>query len=402
MGISATDSEFLERVLAAGTILVNIGDIDILLEQILTEARFFTNADAGSIYTVEGGVLSFCHSQNDTITRRGDRIPYTRFSIPLSKSSMAGYVASTGEILNIDNVRKIPEEAPYSFDDSYDKAAFYRTRSTLTLPLINNRKVVVGVLQLINARSGSREFIAFHSRMELLGKYYATLGALALERAMMTRTLLMRMVNMTELRDPGETGPHVNRVGSYSVAIYDSWAKANRVEEAERIHNRDVLRMAAMLHDVGKTGISDVILKKPAALSPEERKIMENHCSIGAEVLRNCESPFDEMAKDIALCHHENWDGTGYPRGLKGNEIPFMARITSIADVFDALNSSRAYKKPWAIDLVTDEMEKLFGSKFDPGLKTHFVSQLEVLQELKQNYPENRKTEEGRKNDDEK
>ncbi|MCK5842272.1 MAG: HD domain-containing protein, partial [Candidatus Sabulitectum sp.] len=331
------DNDFLERVLAAGAILVNIGDIDILLEQILTEARFFTNADAGSIYTVEGNVLSFGHSQNETITGRGERIPYTRFTIPKNRASMAGYVACTGEILNIDDVRKIPAEAPYSFDDSYDKISFYRTRSTLTLPLINNRRVVVGVLQLINARTDKREFVPFHSTMELLGKYYATLGALALERAMMTRTLLMRMVNMTEFRDPKETGPHVNRVGSYSVAIYDSWARTNSVEEDDRIHNRDVLRMAAMLHDVGKTGISDAILKKPSSLTKDERRVMENHCLIGAEVLRNCESTFDEMARDIALSHHENWDGSGYPHGLQGEDIPFMARITAIADVFDAL-----------------------------------------------------------------
>ncbi|MCK5133545.1 MAG: HD domain-containing protein [Candidatus Sabulitectum sp.] len=388
METASTDSEFLERVLAAGTILVNIGDIDILLEQILTEARFFTNADAGSIYTVEGDVLSFCHSQNETIVARGERIPYTRFTIPKSKTSMAGYVACTGEILNIDDVRKIPVEAPYSFDDSYDKIAIYRTRSMLTLPLINNRQTVVGVLQLINARANQREFIPFHSTMELLGKYYATLGALALERAMMTRTLLMRMVNMTEFRDPKETGPHVNRVGSYSVAIYDSWAKANEVEETDRIHNRDVLRMAAMLHDVGKTGISDIILKKPDRLTSDERNTMEKHCFIGAEVLRNCESTFDEMARNIALSHHENWDGSGYPQGLKGDEIPFMARITAIADVFDALSSRRAYKDPWPDHLVTEEMEKLFVSKFDPDLKFHFTSQLEVLKEIMETYPE--------------
>lgn len=388
METTSTNNEFLERVLAAGTILVNIGDIDILLEQILTEARFFTRADAGSIYTVEGDVLFFRHSQNETIINRGERIPYTRFTIPINKSSMAGYVACTSEILNIDDVRKIPEEAPYSFDDSYDRIAYYRTRSTLTLPLVNNRHIVVGVLQLINAQADQREFIPFHSSMEPLAKYYATLGALALERAMMTRTLLMRMVNMTELRDPRETGPHVNRVGSYSVAIYDSWAKANGIDENDRVHNRDVLRMAAMLHDVGKTGISDIILKKPGSLTPDERTIMKKHCSIGAEVLRNCESTFDEMARDIALSHHENWDGSGYPQGLKGEEIPFMARITTIADVFDALSSSRAYKDAWPDKKVTDEMEKLFVNKFDPGLKTHFVSQLEVLREIKDTYPE--------------
>ena len=388
MFTESPDSEFLERVLAAGAILVNIGDIDILLEQILTEARFFTNADAGSIYTVEGEVLSFCHSQNDTMISRGERIPYTRFTIPKTRDSMAGYVACTGEILNIDDVRKIPGEAPYSFDESYDNLSLYRTRSTLTLPLINNRQVVVGVLQLINAKTDQREFIPFQSPMELLGKYYATLGALALERAMMTRTLLMRMVNMTEFRDPKETGPHVNRVGSYSVAIYDSWALAHKVKESERTHNRDILRMAAMLHDVGKTGISDSILKKPDKLTAEERSIMENHCSIGAEVLRNCESTFDEMARDIALSHHENWDGSGYPQGLTGEDIPFMARITSIADVFDALSSKRVYKDPWSDCRVNDEMEKLFKHKFDPNLRDHFTSQLEALREIKESYPE--------------
>ncbi|MCD4709147.1 MAG: HD domain-containing protein [Candidatus Sabulitectum sp.] len=384
----SADSEFLERVLAAGAILVNIGDIDILLEQILTEARFFTNADAGSIYTVEGNVLSFCHSQNETIISRGERIPYTRFTIPINKSSMAGYVACTSEILNIDDVRKIPEEAPYSFDDSYDRIACYRTRSTLTLPLTNNRHVVVGVLQLINAKADQREFIPFHNSMEPLAKYYATLGALALERAMMTRTLLMRMVNMTEMRDPKETGPHVNRVGSYSVIIYDSWAKANGIDEKDRVHNRDILRMAAMLHDVGKTGISDIILKKPGNLTADERKLMEKHCSIGAEVLRNCESAFDEMARDIALNHHENWDGSGYPAGLKGKKIPFMARIAAIADVFDALSSQRAYKDPWPDNKVTEEMEKLFIGKFDPDLKVHLISQLDALREIKESYPE--------------
>lgn len=388
METPGNSNEFFERVLAAGAILVNIGDIDILLEQILTEARYFTNADAGSIYTIEGNFLSFGHSQNDTIISRGERIPYTRYTIPKTRDSMAGYVACTGEILNIDDVRKIAEEAPYSFDDSYDKMAFYRTRSTLTLPLKNHRQVVVGVLQLINAKSEKREFIPFHSALEVLGKYYATLGALALERAMMTRTLLMRMVNITEFRDPKETGPHVNRVGSYAVSIYDSWAKAHKIGDTDRIHNRDVLRMAAMLHDVGKTGISDIILKKPEKLTPDERLTMEKHCFMGAEVLRNCESTFDEMARDIALSHHENWDGTGYPQGLKGEKIPFMARITAIADVFDALSSRRAYKEPWHDQRVTDEMIKLFASKFDPGLKDHFMAQLDALREIKETYPE--------------
>ncbi len=116
---------------------------------------------------------------------------------------------------------------------------------------------------------------------------------------------------------------------------------------------------------------------------------MEAHCSIGADILRNCESEFDEMAMDIANCHHENWDGSGYPRGLAGRDIPFMARITSVADVFDALSSKRVYKEPWPDEKVTMEMESMFGSKFDPGLKEHFMAQLPVLREIRESYPEN-------------
>lgn len=388
MNNTADQREFMERMMATGTSLINIGDVDILLEQILTEARFFTEADAGSIYTVEGDELEFRHSQNDTIVNRGGRIPYTRFTIPKNRQSISGYVACTGEVLNIPDVRRIPEEEPYSFDDKYDKLSSYSTVSSLTLPLVNTRHRVVGVLQLINAKNRDGRFVPFRLEMEPLARYFASLATLALDRALLTRTLLMRMINITELRDPRETGPHVNRVGSYAIAIFDAWAEKNGFGEREKMLTRDVLRMAAMLHDVGKTGISDAILKKPEPLNEEERRVMEGHCSIGADILRNCESEFDEMAMEIAHCHHENWDGTGYPRGLSGNRIPFMARITAVADVFDALSSKRAYKDPWPEKQVIEEMESLFGTKFDPGLKEHFLSRLEVLKEIRASYPD--------------
>ena len=388
MNNEADQRELMERMMSTGTILINIGDVDILLEQILTEARYFTNADAGSIYTVEGSELAFRHSQNDTILSRGGRVPYTRFTIPRNRESISGYVACTGEILNLPDVRRIPEDEPYSFDDSYDRLSDYITTSCLTLPLVNSRHRVVGVLQLINARNRTGKFVPFQLETEPLARYFASMATLALERAMLTRTLLMRMVNMTELRDPKETGPHVNRVGSYAVAIYDSWADKHGFGSKEKMMTRDVLRMAAMLHDVGKTGISDAILKKPEPLNDLERTEMEAHCAIGADILRNCESEFDEMAMEIAQCHHENWDGSGYPRGLSKNEIPFMARITSVADVFDALSSKRVYKEPWPDEKVTLEMESMFGTKFDPGLKDHFMSQLTVLREIRQSYPE--------------
>ena len=172
---------------------------------------------------------------------------------------------------------------------------------------------------------------------------------------------------MAELRDPKETGPHVNRVASYAIEIYEKWAHKRNVPKEEVNKIRDVLRMAAMLHDVGKVAITDMILKKPGALTKKEREIMQGHTHLGARLFADKQSAFDEIASQAALRHHENWDGTGYPGNVdvrtgkplaadekgnpvpfKGEEIPLYGRIVAIADVFDALLSKRTYKEAWA------------------------------------------------------
>ncbi len=378
----------LHGVLQVDSVLNDIGDIDVLLEKVLLEARLATRADAGSVYTREGNTLYFRHAQNDTLVARGERIPYTRFTVPINTRSMAGFVAATGEMLSIPDVGRIPVDSPYQFDNQYDKAAGYRTVSSLTLPLCNTRHKIVGVLQLINSLDGGGNPVTFEGDVILFARHFATMAAIALERAMMTRTLLLRMINMAELRDPRETGPHVNRVGAYALSLYDSWASRNAVPEAERAENRDVLRMAAMLHDVGKVGIADSILKKPGPLTRDERLIMESHCTIGAGILDKCETSFDEMARDIAIGHHENWDGTGYPGGDSKEGISFWARITAVADVFDALGSRRCYKDPWDLYRTVETMRPLFGRKFDPGLKEPFLSMVQELWDIRNAYPE--------------
>lgn len=383
-----SDYRRLERVLQVDGILSEIGDLDILLERILLEARYATGADAGSVYTMEGDTLYFRHAQNDTLVARGERVPYTRFTVPVNKNSMAGFVASTGEMLSIPDVSLIPRDAPYSFDDLYDRVAGYRTVSSLTLPLSNNRRRVVGVLQLINCLSPAGTPVPFSGDLIPFARHFAVLAAIALERAMMTRTLLLRMINMAELRDPRETGPHVNRVGACALCLYDSWARLNSVPEPERAANRDILRMSAMLHDVGKVGIADSILKKPGPLTRDERVVMESHCTIGAEILSRCETSFDEMAREIALGHHENWDGTGYPAGSRRDGISLWARITAVADVFDALGSRRCYKDPWDLYRTVETMTPLFGKKFDPALKEPFLATTASLWDTRNTYPE--------------
>jgi putative two-component system response regulator len=127
------------------------------------------------------------------------------------------------------------------------------------------------------------------------------------------------------------------------------------------------------MHDVGKIGIPDHILLKPGKLTVDEWEIMRSHAAIGAELLAGSRSPVVQMGELIALTHHEKWDGSGYPRGLRGDEIPFVARVTAICDVFDALISQRPYKAAWPLDQALDEVKLGAGRHFDPELTSTFV-----------------------------
>jgi HD-GYP domain-containing protein (c-di-GMP phosphodiesterase class II) len=230
---------------------------------------------------------------------------------------------------------------------------------------------------------------------------------MVLQKAYITRAMILRMIKMSELRDPKETGTHVNRVAGYSVEIYDRWAFHKGIPIPEMEKFRDTLKISSMLHDVGKVAISDTILKKPARFTPEEYKIMQNHTVYGASLFLDTSSSADILAQEIALTHHENWDGTGYPGwinplngnteksdndgnplGKKGEEIPLGGRIVAIADVFDALCSKRVYKEPWSEDDVLNEIRKLSGSKFDPELTEIFFEILPNIKQIQNQYPE--------------
>jgi response regulator RpfG family c-di-GMP phosphodiesterase len=212
---------------------------------------------------------------------------------------------------------------------------------------------------------------------------------------------------MAELRDPKETGPHVNRVASYAVEIYERWARRKKIPKTEVDKSRDVLRMAAMLHDVGKVAISDVILKKPDKFTDEEYEIMKQHTFRGAQLFKHTQSNFDDVAYQVALTHHENWDGTGYPgkvnvntgkaietdangkpRALKGEEIPIMGRVVALADVFDALSCHRVYKKAWDEEKVLSTIKELSGKKFDPELVDVFFEGLPFIKAIQEKYPD--------------
>lgn len=405
-----TEKEKLDALTSIGQELSQVQDLDILMEHILMEARRFSNADAGSIYIKNRNRLDFKYTQNDTMQQRlnpGEKLIYSIFSIPIDCGSIAGYTALTGEILNIPDAYEIPEDSPFKFSRGFDEASKYRTKSILTVPLKTIKGEVMGILQIINAKGDDGEVKTFAEEDEKFMSHFAGIATLALDRARLTRSILLRMIQMAEMRDPKETGAHVNRVGGYSIEIFEAWAKKRNMPEKEVNKNRDMLRMAAMLHDVGKVAISDIILKKPGKFNDDEYEIMKLHTLYGARLFTENQSEFEEAAMQVALNHHERWDGRGYPGhidintgepkdgfkdtagkaiGKKGEEIPLFGRIVAIADVYDALSSRRVYKEPWGEDQVLDVITKEAGSQFDPELVEIFFEKYSIIKSIRERY----------------
>lgn len=189
---------------------------------------------------------------------------------------------------------------------------------------------------------------------------------------------LVRLARAAEFRDP-ETGAHIQRMAHCSQLI------ARRIGLS--VQQQEILMRAAPLHDVGKLGTPDRILLKPGKLTPDEWEVMKQHAVIGYEILRESASPVIQAGAEIAWSHHEKFDGSGYPRGLAGEAIPLFGRIVAIADVFDALTSTRPYKRPWSVDEAIAFMREQAGRHFDPALLDAFIDVLPevigVMQEFR-------------------
>lgn len=376
--------------------LHRVRDMDALLETILIEAKRFAGAESASLYLLAEGKLRMEYVLNDLWLKKEEtrnRYHYLGHEVALDTSSMAGFAASSRRPLNVADAYALPPDQPFGFNTSFDRLSSYRTVSVLSVPMVSARDDLVGVMQMINARNERGELSVFSNEHIDIVSCFAGQAAVAIEKARMTRDLILRLIRVVELRDPRETAHHVTRVGSYAVEIYGQWASSKTGSDSSIRHYKDMLRMAAMLHDIGKVAIPDALLRKKGPLEPEEYALVKKHTVLGAGMFQRGNSEWDDMARDVVLHHHEHWDGNGYPGeindpdgrrelngpGIRGEEIPLSARIVAVADVYDALTCRRDYKDAWPENEVLDYIRKERGRQFDPGVVDSFLAVCEVF-----------------------
>jgi HD-GYP domain-containing protein (c-di-GMP phosphodiesterase class II) len=302
-----------------------------------------------------------------------------RVIIP-EKSGFIGHSFSTGESII---VKDAYEDA--RFNEAIDRSTGYRTKSVLCIPFRNSEGVVIGAFQAINKMTVSEIFTERDKEVLTLAASYS---GKSLESSILRNELIETQREMIEtMGEIGEsrsqeTGHHVKRVAKYS---YELAKLAGLSESQSRL-----LKLASPMHDIGKVAIPDTILLKPGPLSKEEFDLMKTHTSIGYHVFKHSSRQLLRTAAIIAHEHHEKWDGTGYPNGLKEQEIHIFGRITAIADVFDALSSERVYKKAWSMEEIMTYLLEQRGKHFDPSLIDLFLQNIDTFIDIRHEYAEGR------------
>jgi len=273
---------------------------------------------------------------------------------------------------------------PYSdvrFNPEIDKKTGYVTKSVVVLPVKNSENVAIGALQCINKLSSDNKFNSEDvAKLNLVTTYIANtleLASLHKEIEDTQKEVIFTMGEVGEFRSK-ETGNHVKRVAEYSYILALGYGLSYA--------DAELLRMASPMHDIGKVAISDDILKKPGKLTDDEFDIMKSHTIMGHEVLKHSTRKIISAAAIVAYEHHEKWNGRGYPRALKGEEIHIFGRITALADVFDALGSERCYKKAWELDKIYELFKAERGEHFDPKLVDAFFDNLDKILDIRGNF----------------
>lgn len=354
--VKLSDSErVLELLFSYMPRIASERKMDGLLVLMADLGRSLVQADRCSLWLIDS-------ETNELWTKVAHGVDQLR--IPIG-AGFVGYSVKSGENLLVEDAYKDPR-----FDRRSDERTHYRTTSVMTVPLREGSGKVMGVYQAINKKGESAVFSKQDLERLVLTAVYS---AKTIESARLTEELqkskeeleatqeeLIHILGDISESRSHETGDHIRRVAeiSYKLALYYGLPQA----EANKI------RLAAPMHDLGKVSIPDAVLNKPGRFTDEEFAKMKSHASEGEQILMQSKRELLRFAATLAGSHHERWDGKGYPRGLKGEEIPLAGRICAVADVLDALASPRCYKPAWPEEKVREEFVKQRGAQFQPEL----------------------------------
>ena len=377
--ISTSDGQVLRSLLEIGVNLSVVADRHRLLDMILQEARKLARAEAGSLCVMREEQLRFAAAQNDRLEMPEIVRSLLDRELPVSTDSLAGFVATTGRTLNIPDSFAMGDGTPFRINRDFDASTGYRTQSILAIPLKCPDGEVVGVLELINCLDADGRVVPFAAAADSGLVSMGAMAAVTIHNFLLQEKLrdahlntIIRLSIAAELRDDA-TGEHVRRISRTSRLVAEAAGLAR--EKCE------LIQWASPMHDIGKIGVPDSILRKPGPLTAEERCTMQEHAAIGAQILDDPGNDLIAMARDIALSHHEWWNGQGYPQGLSGRQIPVTARIVGIVDVFDALVSERCYKKAYPSESAVGLINEACGTQFDPDVVDAFNHALPAILE---------------------
>ena len=289
---------------------------------------------------------------------------------------IVGEAVSSGKTIMINDAYNHPK-----FDNKVDEQTGYKTKNIIVIPIQNSEGKIIGAYQAINKMTPAGIFSAEdEDRLHLSSSYtgHVLESIMLYEEIEKTQKEMIYALSEAGETRSHETGNHVKRVAEYSGILASGYGL--NVKEA------DLIVTASPLHDIGKIGIPDSILLKPEQLDVEEHKIIQGHTTQGYNMLNYSPRPILQTSAIIAHEHHEKWDGSGYPRGVKGEKIHIYGRITAIADVFDALGSDRVYKRAWPLDRILTLFKEEAGGHFDPTLVKVFFDKLDQLIEVRDRF----------------
>lgn len=379
-----------ETLIEIGIKLSAEKDVSKLLNLILEDACKLCKADAGTFYLKKDDKLEFRVSRNLTLEKKMGKKNFLEsiapHALPITNKSIAGWSAKNKKTLNIKDLSDI-QNCPYCHNTEFEEKTGYKCKSMLTVPIIDREKELVGVFQLIN-KTGKREITSFTNSDVKLAESLASQAAVAIRNAQLTDELKSAQLETiyvlgeaAEYKDK-ETGDHIKRVATFSKIIAETLGLEDDLVET--------IYRSSPLHDIGKIGIPDKILIKPGKLNEKEWEIMKEHTTLGYNLLKDSKSEIIKTASQIALTHHERWDGKGYPRGLKGKKIPLVGRIVALSDFFDALTSERPYrKKRFPLSKTFSMIEEERGKHFCPETTDSFFKAIKHIEKISDYFTKN-------------